>query len=162
MNKITILAAFMYFLFFSNCNNPKCSAPNPFTLYFFYYTQDGEISLLKDRSIYDKLEISYINKTGEKKYINDYTVWMGFEGEEKEGFLSTRELTAVAGSGIKEFYFEYENIIDTLYIDIDGQPHPECEGSVYTLKSILFNGDPVTSRDNDVGDLTYELFSNKL
>lgn len=145
----------------TGCSKNECDAPFPEEFSAFYYNVDGDLNLLDRPDIYDALEIYYFDGSNDKKVL-DYLVFKSLIDMDAELFISLRRsITEIAGSGVKEFYFEMDNMVDTLYVDVNSFPHPECNGYLYEYVSVLFNGMPATQRENHLEDMSYELFSNK-
>ena len=158
MKYISLL--FILALLFSGCDNTDCQAPIPKDFVAFYYNAEKDSNFLEKRGIYDLLTIYYINDQDQKVNI-DYRVMFGFQFDQEDNYLFSREFTTVAGSGVEEFYFEMDDKTDTLTLLVDSSPHPECEGLVYNYKNVLFNGEPADTRMNSIDEMTYELISNK-
>jgi len=166
------LLTILFLLAFISCQEQNCFAPEPVMFDILYYN-NNEVNLMNDieldangmQSLVDT-ELSIYYKENSSKNFVEY--WISPRRDTTDLFgifnsiIYSDNLIALTGNGNKEFYFELDNKIDTLFFEVDRQPHPECEGFVYKVLDVKFNGLPVTiATDVFDGEEYYYLESNK-
>ncbi len=167
-----LLHLFLFVMLFG-CQEQNCLAPEPKMFDILYYN-DNEVNLMNEIEleanglaylINEKLRIFY--KNSEDVTEIDYNFFIGTIANRDtsdifNSIIYPDNLIEVTGDGSQEFYFELGGKIDTLFLNVNREPHPECEGYVYDILEMSFNGIPVEVVRSPSTDFRYYyLESNK-